>query len=379
MRVLQFGRFWGDNHGGVERHAHLLSKGLAAQGVDVVNLVASANLKGHDEWVDGYRLIQAPSFGMAFRTAISPALIWRALQLHYEKPFDIFHLHFQDPLTHLASMLLPRDVKRVITWHHDIVRQKQLLKLYLPFLQRITRQADALVAATPAHFETSTQIPNEILGERRHVIPYGLDYGPLMLNERTASLCSKLRERANGRGLIFALGRHVAYKGFDILIDALRHTNAFLMLGGSGPLTGELKNQATQLGVQDRVLFCGRIPEEDLAAYFNACDVFCLPSVTEMEAFGLVQLEAMSCGKPVVCTQLGNGVNVVNVHDQTGVAVPVGDALALGQALNELLGNVQLRERLGRQAHSRAQGAYSMDAMTSSHTRLYQDLLSTSR
>jgi glycosyltransferase involved in cell wall biosynthesis len=378
MRVLQFGRFWGDNHGGVERHAHLLSKGLASQGVDVVNLVASANLQSHDDQVDGYRLVQAPSFGMAFRTAISPALVWRALQLHREKPFDIFHLHFQDPLTHLASMLLPRDVRRVITWHHDIVRQKQLLKLYLPFLRRITRQADALVAATPAHFETSTQVPNDIPAERQHVIPYGLDYGPLMLNECTALLCSKLREQANGRGLIFALGRHVAYKGFNVLIDAMRHTNALLMLGGNGPLTGELQKQAAQLGVQDRVLFCGRIPEENLAAYFNACDVFCLPSVTEMEAFGLVQLEAMSCGKPVVCTQLSNGVNVVNVHDQTGFAVPVRDPVALGHCLARLLQDDALRHKLGKQALAHT-SSYSMSAMTVSHIKLYQDLLSTSR
>jgi glycosyltransferase involved in cell wall biosynthesis len=379
MRVLQFGRFWGDNHGGVERHVHLLSKGLAAQGVDVVNLVASQDLKAHDEWVDGFRLVQAPSFGMAFRTAIAPALIWKAMQLHREKPFDIFHLHFQDPLTHLVSLLLPRDVKRVITWHHDIVRQMHLLKLYLPFLQRITRQADAVVAATPAHFETSKQIPRDVSATRHCVIPYGLDHQSLVLNERTALIASKLRERACGRGLIFALGRHVAYKGFGNLIKAMRHTSAFLMLGGSGPLTTELQKSAAQFKVQDRLLFCGRIPEEDLAAYFHACDIFCLPSTTEMEAFGLVQLEAMSCGKPVVCTELNNGVNFVNVHAETGLAVPVGDALAMGQAFDRLLSDAQLRERLGQQAYSKAHNQYSISSMTSSHTRLYQDLLSASR
>jgi glycosyltransferase involved in cell wall biosynthesis len=378
MRVLQFGRFWNDQHGGVERQAHLLSKSLAARGVDVVNLVASHDLTARDDQVDGFRLVQTPSFGMALRTAMSPALVLKAVQLHREQPFDIFHFHMQDPLSHLVSMVLPGRVKRVITWHHDIVRQKMLLLAYSPFLRRLLRQADALVAATPAHFETP-QIPADIPSHRRHVIPYGLDFAPLTLNERTTLLRNKLREQLGGLGLIFALGRHVSYKGFDILIEALRETKAMLILGGQGPLTGALQAQAQALGLADRVHFAGRIPEEELAAYFHACDVFCLPSVSQMEAFGLVQLEAMICGKPVVCTQLHNGVNVVNVEGETGLTVPVKDAHMLAQALNRLLADDALRTQMGRSGQQRAHSIYSQDAMAESHLRLYQDLLSTRR
>lgn len=381
MRVLQFGRFWNEQYGGLERHVSLLGKGLAAQGIDVVNLVAAAGQHSHDETDGRYRLVQAPSFGVAYGTALSPALVLKALALHRQEPFDLFHLHFPDPLSHLTSMMLPRNVPRVITWHSDIVRQKRLLTLYKPFLQRITRQADALVAATQAHFDASTQIPKDIPAKRRHVIPYGLDYAPLALSPRTAALRDELRARAQGRGLVFALGRHVYYKGFDVLIEAMQHTdatNALLILGGDGPLRPQLERQAAALGVGDRVVFSGRIPEEDLAAYFNACDVFCLPSVEPSEAFGLVQLEAMACGKPVVCTQLNNGVNVVNVHGQTGFAVPVRDPVALGHCLARLLQDEALRQKLGEQAlaHTRS---YSVPAMTASHIRLYQDLLSTSR
>lgn len=378
MRVLQFGRFWHDQHGGIERHVALLSKELATLGVEVVNLVAAQNLQGSDVAVDGYRLVQVPSLGIVFSTALAPGLVFKALALHRENKFDVLHLHLPDPLSHLASLVLPSSIKRVITWHSDIIRQKKLLALYQPFLRRITRQADALVAATQAHFDASTQIPHDIPAQRRHVIPYGLDYAPLVLNPRTAALRDELRARAQGRGLVFALGRHVYYKGFDVLIEALQHTDAFLVLGGDGPLRPQLEQQAAALGVSNRVLFSGRIAEEDLAAYFNACDVFCLPSVEPSEAFGLVQLEAMACGKPVVCTQLNNGVNVVNVHGQTGFSVPVRDPLALGHCLARLLQDNALRQKLGEQAlaHSRS---YSVPAMTASHIKLYQDLLSTSR
>lgn len=376
MRVLQFGRFWNEQYGGLERHVSLLGKGLAAQGIDVVNLVAAVGQHGHDETDGRYRLIQARSFGVAYGTALSPALVLKALALHRQEPFDLFHLHFPDPLSHLASEMLPRAVPRVITWHSDIVRQKRLLALYRPFLQRIARQAGALVAATQAHFDASTQIPKDIPAERRHVIPYGLDYAPLALSPRTAALRDELRARAQGRGLVFALGRHVYYKGFDVLLEAMEHIHAFLILGGDGPLRPQLEQQAAALGVSDRVFFSGRIPEEDLAAYFHACDVFCLPSVEQSEAFGLVQLEAMACGKPVVCTQLNNGVNVVNVDGETGLAVPVRDVKALGMAINQLIGDRPFRERLGQQARQRASNEYSLEVMAKDHLQLYQDLLS---
>ena len=376
MRVLQFGRFWNQQHGGIERHVSLLSNSLASEGIDVVNLVASSGRLGCDESHERYRLIQMPSFGTALSTAISPALVLKALALHHENAFDIFHLHFPDPLSHLTSMLLPRNVPRVITWHSDIIRQKRLLALYKPFLGRVTRQADALVAATQAHFDSSTQIPSDIPLSRRYVIPYGLDFAPLKLDTRTAALRDELRGRSQGRGLVFALGRHVYYKGFEVLIAAMQHTDAFLILGGDGPLRAQLEQQAVALGLSNRILFTGRIPEKDLGAYFQSCDVFCLPSVAPSEAFGLVQLEAMACGKPVVCTQLNNGVNVVNVHGQTGLAVPVSDPVALGQCLARLLKDDFLRHQLGQQAQSHSE-KYSVPAMTAKHIRLYQDLLST--
>ena len=378
MRVLQFGRFWNEQHGGIERHVSLLCHGLASQGVDVVNLVAAASRTSSDVAEGRYRLVQVPSFGVAAGTAIAPSLVSKALALHREDPFDVFHLHFPDPLSHLTSMLLPDNISRVITWHSDIIRQKRRLALYKPFLSRITRQAAALVAATQAHFDSSTQIPSDISSRQRCVIPYGLDYAPLRLNARTEALRDELRACAQGRGLIFALGRNVYYKGFEVLIAAMQHTDAFLILGGDGPLRTQLEQQAVAMGIRDRVLFSGRIPEEDLGAYFHACDVFCLPSVEPSEAFGLVQLEAMACGKPVVCTQLNNGVNVVNVHGQTGFAVPVRDPVALGQCLDRLLKDDRLRHQLGQQAQSHSE-KYSVPTMTASHVRLYQDFLSTSR
>jgi rhamnosyl/mannosyltransferase len=273
---------------------------------------------------------------------------------------------------------LPQSIKRVITWHSDIVRQKRLLTLYLPFLKRVTSRADALIAATPAHYSSSTQIPTNLPEEKRHVIPYGRDFSDLALTLPTAELCALLKAKeksvSTSGHIIFALGRHVYYKGFDVLIEAMQHVDAQLILGGDGPLRAELQHQAERLGIGHKVTFTGSIPEADLAAYFNACDVFCLPSVEQSEAFGLVQLEAMACGKPVVCTQLNNGVNVVNQAGVTGLAAPVRDAKALADALNQLLNDNALRSKLGQQAKTHAISEYSLSAMSSSHLALYASL-----
>ena len=373
MRILQLGRFWNDQHGGIERHVALLSRGLAAQGADVTNLVASADLRGSDTDYEGYRLVQAPSFGKAASTAISPALVGKALAMHVQQAFDVIHLHLPDPLSHLVSMVMPGKAKRVITWHSDIVKQKHLLRLYEPWQRALLQRSDAVVAATHAHFATSSQIPADLPPTKLHVIPYGIDAS--MLTHAAEQQIASIRAHACGKTLFFALGRHVYYKGFDVLLQAMRSVDGFLILGGDGEMRASLELQAQQIGVAGKVLFAGRIPEAELVAYFHACDVFCLPSVERSEAFGLVQLEAMACGKPVINTGLDNGVNEVSPDGETGLTVPVRDAQALGAAMNRLAQDPGLRELLGGRARQRALGHYSMSQMTERHMALYKGLL----
>jgi rhamnosyl/mannosyltransferase len=376
MRVLHFGKYWRQD-GGIETHVKTLCRGLAELGVEVVDLVSSLDKTASDFVTDGFHVVEASTLGIHFSTSISPSMVAAAHRLHQEKPFDVVHLHFPDPMSHLASMVLPKSIPRVISWHSDIIKQKHLLKLYRPWQYRQIMQAAAIIVPTPAHFSSSTQIPSSYPSIKRHIIPYGLDYTQHTHSNEVADTGLEIRRRANGRFVIFAVGRHVGYKGFDVLLEALQHTDAYLVLGGDGPLRGMLQAQALQLGVEDRVWFSGRLSAADMAASYQACDVFCLPSVTPNEAFGLVQLEAMACGKPVVCTQLNNGVNAVNPHGITGLTVPPKDALSLAKAINTLKIDSALRIKLGQQAQSHALRNYSMLVMSDLHIQLYQDLLNT--
>ena len=378
MRVLQLGKYW-RKQGGIETHVKTLCKTLAAAGVDVVNLVSSINHKSDSFQRDGYTVVESPQLGVLFSTSIAPRMLTDARRLHAEKAFDLIHLHFPEPMSHLVSLALPAHIPRVITWHSDIVKQRRVLKLYKPFQTLEINRSKAIVAATLSHFTSSTQIPSNYPESQKHVIPYGIDFTRLDLTPLIAEKAKATRLKARGKFVVFAFGRHVEYKGLDVLINALQHTDSYLILGGEGPLTPQLKDQAQNLGISDRVLFTGKLSDEDAAACYQACDVFCLPSVTPNEAFGIVQVEAMACGKPVICSQLNNGVNEINPHMQTGLTVPPSDPIALSKAINQLRDNPTLATSLGRTAQQHARNKFSTENMLIQHLALYEKLIKTAQ
>jgi glycosyltransferase involved in cell wall biosynthesis len=359
IRVLTFGRYADADFGGLERYVLELARVLRNE-AHFTNIVAARGSAPDLEVVGD--TIHAQPLGSIGGVPVCPTMPFHAHRLHRRQPFDIVHLQFPcDPAAHLATVTLPRSVKRVITWHSDIVRQKRLLKLYRPFLERLLDGADAIIVPTPAHRASSEHLSG--IGDRGqfHVVPYGFD---LSHYERRPEAADAIRGRHGGRFLIFALGRHVYYKGYEYLIRALALIpQAELVLGGRGPLTASLERLAEELGVRQRVEFAGRIPEADLPAYYHACDVFCLPSVEQSEAFGIVQLEAMASGKPVVCCELGNAVTWVNQHGVTGLVVPPADPASLAQALEQLRTDASLRQRLGEQGRRRAASEFTLEAM----------------
>jgi rhamnosyl/mannosyltransferase len=370
IRVLQFGRYADAEYGGLERHVHDLVRALAGA-ADCIDLVADRGLPPYGgDWP--CELVRARALAVVASTPLCPAMPWIARALHRKHSFQIAHLHFPDPMSHLAALALPHDVRIVLSWHSDIIRQKNILKLYRPLLRRLVARAAVVVAATPAHYSSMPQLAALSRPGQRATVPYGFDLDRLRAPHPKAAA---LRAAHGGR-IVFALGRHVYYKGFEYLVRAMRAlATTKLLLGGSGPLTDELKRIAIAAGVADRVVFTGRIPESELPAYYQACDVFCLPSVEPSEAFGIVQVEAMACGKPVVCIDLKNGVNWVNPDGVTGLAVPPKDERALALALTQILGNPDLRERLGAAAASRVAMQFSLAALRDGTLAVYRRAL----
>ena len=370
MRVLHFAKYAFERPGGMERHVEVLTRGLAAAGVDVTVLAYDPDGTAQPRMVDGVHVEPVrPLFHLGSQ-AVAPDMIGRARRLSRTARFDVVHEHWPDPLAHAMANFVPGRPARVMSWHSDIVRQKWLGPMFLQ-LARLLPRPDAVIGATSCHLQ-SAQVAEFAPPQRRYVIPYGIDVAPLARAPQTLARAAALRAAHGGGPIVFALGRHVYYKGFEVLIDAMAHVDGVLILGGEGPLTAALRARAAHLGA--RVAFAGAISEAELPAYFHACDVFCLPSVAPAEAFGIVQAEAMACGKPVVNTWLHNGVNEVAMHDVSALTVEPGNVVALGEALRCVLADASLARRLGEAGRDRVMRDFTVDAMVGKTFDLYMKL-----
>jgi glycosyltransferase involved in cell wall biosynthesis len=370
LRVLCFGRFFDDIPGGMQTHVDHLFRAMKNH-VNYVHVVPSRTRHASSDSLHGFPLYRTPSWNVDGSLALSPQLISKVLALHKAQPFDLIHLHFPDPMSHLAAAVLPAHIPRVITWHADIIRQKALLHLYKPWLLSALKKARAIIVPTLAHIASSRFLSNLHFQEKLHVVPFGFDLDRYAL---ALPLADAIRAQHLGQ-IVFALGRHVHYKGFDILIKAMSALPAStnLIIGGDGPLNSSWKQLAQQSSAAQRIHFVGMISDADLPAYYQACDIFCLPAVNQAEAFGIVQVEAMACSKPVVSTKLNNGVDFVNQDGVSGFTVTPSDVNELAKALNTLLADDQLRERLGQQALQRAQNEFSLASLREKTLKVYQE------
>ncbi len=154
-----------------------------------------------------------------------------------------------------------------------------------------------------------------------------------------------------------------SYKGVDHVIQALPAVlsavpNVYYVVVGDGDDRGRLERLAVDAKVRDRVLFVGTKADEELAGYYHACDAFVMPS--HSEGFGIVYLEAMSHGKPVVAANSGGAPEVVEAG-VTGLLVEYGDVPALASGLTRLLTDRECRQRMGEAGRRRVEARYTFE------------------
>jgi glycosyltransferase involved in cell wall biosynthesis len=364
MRVLQVGKFYPPFMGGMETHLQTLCEYLQSV-VDVQAVVFNNKWRSQEDWVNGVRVLRA---GTLFTLSSAPVSVRMAQAIRAAKA-DVVHLHLPNPLAVLAYLLSGHEGELVVTYHSDVVRQRILGPAFQPILKRVLDRAAAIITTSPTYAESSPVLPHYT--EKCRVIPFGIQPEQMLYPDRAA--VARIREEFGPR-IVVSVGRLVYYKGFEYLIRAMAKVRGTLLIAGEGPLRGALEQEAKASGVADRVVFLGRV--QDVVPYYHASDLFVLPSIARSEAFGIVQLEAMACGKPVINTQLKSGVPFVSLDRVTGLTVPPADADALARAINKLLGNRALREEYGAAAHRRVYREFSQEVMIDRTYQLYTDVLS---
>lgn len=357
MRVLQVGKFYPPDAGGVETATRQVAVGLAHMGASGEVLCFAGSCKESEDTAV-CRVHRQPVLATISSQPLSVAYVRKVLAM--APAFDVLHVHLPNPLAGLALFLARPKASVVLHWHSDVIGMKALAALVRPLETWLCRRADLVIGPSPVHVAQSDRA-REFAGKSA-VVPFCVDAAMARPEAADPARVAALRERFGGRRIVFALGRLVPYKGFDVLVDAAARlpVDAVAVIGGCGPLADVLAARVQSAGLSDKVFLPGRIPDADLPDWLAACDVFCLPSVSRAEMFGIVQLEAMAFGKPVVSTDIPrSGVPWVNAHGETGLLVPPGDAPALAATLSRLLADPALRERLGRGGRAAVAGRFS--------------------
>ncbi len=366
LKVLHIGKFYPPHMGGIETHLQALCTELH-KSIELRVIVASDDRTASDEVLDGVRLRRVPTSMTVASTPLCPKMIG----MIRSSDAQIVHIHLPNPTAVLAYLASGHRGHLLVTYHSDTVRQRILGTLFEPWLHKALRRSSAIIATSPDYRRTSQVLAH--YQDRCHVIPYGIQLDEFESSDPAAVAAVR---QCYGDRLIISVGRLVYYKGFEYLIRAMARVNGKLLIVGDGPLRGKLQQLATQLGLKEKVIFVGEIQNERVIPYYHASDVFALASVARSEAFGIVQIEAMAAGLPVVNTSLDSGVPFVSIHHQTGLTVPPADSEALAAALNHLLDDPRLRQSLGRAGRRRARQEFSLQTMVSRTMALYDSVAS---
>lgn len=375
MRILQLGKYYPPVHGGMETVLRHLCEGLLARGHEVTAIVASTSAGDSHERIrtdsnsNEGRLVRAGCLAVCNSQPLNPSLpilLRRELALH---PPDLVHLHLPNPAAcaaWLASQVgRPRGTSttRLAVWYHaDITRQRLGAVLVRPLVRHCLERADGICVSSEALRSHSSVLAR--WRPKVAVIPFGIPPGEW----------DQVRSPADGPFLF--VGRLVYYKGlFDLVAAVARVAEAELVIVGDGPLRHQLAKRIEDAGLHQRVRLAGELSTRQLRRQMGMARALVLPSSEESETFGLVQIEAMAAGLPVISTRLPTGVTEVNLDGVTGRVVPPDDTDALAAALTELQADQHLGQRWGAAGRLRVQQEFNRDLMIERLEAWYTSLL----
>ena len=363
LRVLHIGKYYPPYRGGMESHLEILSEELNRR-VDLKVIVANTSRHTTRDLIDGVEVTRVGKLFDLSSAAVCPSL---AVEIRRAKA-DIVHIHWPNPTAVLAYLVSGHRGKLVFTYHSDIVRQRKMAVAFMPILRYALKRSTAIIVSSPNYIEGSDVLLE--FRDRCRVIPFGVSVDHF--NQYDQSEVRRIRELYGPR-IVLGVGRMVYYKGFEHLIRAMANVDGHLLIIGKGPLREHLGQLALNLKVSDRVTLLSEV--DDIRPYYHAADVFALSSVMRSEAFGIVQLEAMACGKPVVNTQLDSGVTFVSPHGVSGLTVPPANSVALSEAIEQLLNQLDRQNELGTGARMRVANEFTVERMVQSTFDLYQEVM----
>ncbi|AMS15155.1 rhamnosyl/mannosyltransferase [Pseudomonas sp. NFPP07] len=368
MRVLHFYKtYLPDSVGGTEQVIFQLCESGAHYGIDGQVLTLSPTPSSGTLKVGQHEVHQAKLDFQFASTGFSYSVFKQFREMAAEA--DVVNYHFPWPFMDLVHFMSGMNKPCVATYHSDIIRQRHLLKLYRPLMNRFLHSVDRIVAASPNYLHTSDVLQQ--FPDKTRVIPYGLNKAGYP--QPDAERMAQWRQRLGERFFLF-VGVMRYYKGLHILLDALKDVDYPVVIVGAGPLEAELHAQAAALGLRN-LHFLGRLGDEDKVALLQLSYAIVFPSHLRSEAFGISLLEGAMYGKPMISSEIGTGTSYINIHGETGLVVPPSDPLAFRAAMRQLWDNPEQAAQMGLKAEARYRQLFTADQMGQRWSELYQELL----
>lgn len=366
MRIVHvYKDFYPPIFGGMEKHIGLMCR-YQRQWAEVEALVCSRSPWTRRMLRDGTLVTEVGEWGRFQSAPVSPLFPYYLSRVRA----DVVVVHMPNPTAELSWLLARPRGKLVVRYHSDVVRQAAAMRLYGPLQMTFLGQAGIILPTSQPYLESSMTLrPHR---DRCHVVPLGIE--PERFARPDAALLAAVKER-HGEGFVLFSGMHRYYKGLSVLVEAAQHIKGKVVVAGEGPERAALMARARALGAN--IDFPGAVSDAELVAYLHACSVFVFPSVERSEAFGISIMEAHACGKPVVATRLGTGVEFINQEGVTGVNVPPRDANALTAAVNALLEDPARAAAMGAAARERVAREFHAEKIAREELAWYEKALTT--
>ena len=368
IKVLHFFKtYYPDTTGGIEQVIFQLCQSSHAFGVESQVLTLSPDPSPTQLKIADHKVTRVKENFNVASTGFSLQAFKQFKKMAAEA--DLVHFHFPWPMMDLVHFATRHGRPTLLSYHSDIVKQRTLLKVYGPLMNQFLKSMDRILVASPNYLESSETL--KPFAAKIVVVPYGLDQStyPSVSAEKQG----QWRQRMPEKFFLF-VGVLRYYKGLDSLISALEGVDYPVVILGSGPQEQELKAQVEKLHLRN-VLFLGRLDDEDKTCLLQMCYALVFPSYLRSEAFGISLLEASMYGKPMISCEIGTGTTYVNIHEETGLAVPPNAPQALREAMRRLWDNPEQTQRFGANAKARFDKLFTAERMCATTTQVYKEIL----
>lgn len=308
-------------------------------------------------------------------------LIWKL------KYFDCLHLHYPFFGTAEIVWLMKKigllKAKLIITYHMDVVGTGILgsfFKFHTKYIMpRIISSGDKIIV-TSFDYAKNSNIKNliEKFPDKFSAIPIGVDDTLFKQKEKDKELLKRLKIEDDEKIVLFVGGLDSAhyFKGLPFLLKAFKNLEDKkykLIVVGKGDLENEYKLKAKELGIENNVIFAGGPTRNDLLKYYNLADVFVLPSIDKSEAFGIVLLEAMASGVPIIASNLC-GVRTLIEEGKNGFVTPIKDVYKISEKIDEILSDDEKNKKMGEYGRKMVEEKYSYKKVGEQLLNFYENL-----